>query len=249
MTKLVTVFPGNDEVGLPSHQALIVLFEEDTGRPLAIMDGTHITAVRTAATSAVASKVLARAESSTLTILGAGAQGGSHLDAFGRSFDLREIRISSREPARAEELASRHPLARAVASFEDAVRGADIVCCCTSSADPVIHRSWLTPGAHVVSVGTGVEVDPQTISAARIFVEWRGAAESPPPAGAQELQGLRGDEVTEIGEVLLGRRPGRESDDAITLFKSTGHAVEDAAAAALVYRNAAANGAGRRIAL
>jgi alanine dehydrogenase len=244
--KLVSVFPGNDHHSLPSHQGLIALFDEGNGAPLAIMDGTYITAIRTGGTAAVATGALARKEAKVLAILGAGVQGASHLETMPRVRDFEEIRIASRDGSKAAALASRHPRARAVGSFEDAVRGADVVACCTDAHEPVIRRDWLKSGVHVSSVGGtfGPEIDPLTMSAARVFVEWRGAATNPPPAGAHELQGLDADSLTEVGEVLAGTRPGRVSEDEITVYKSTGHAVEDAATARLVYDRARAEGAG-----
>jgi alanine dehydrogenase len=244
--KLVSVFPGNDEHSLPSHQGLIALFDEGNGAPLAIMDGTYITAIRTGGTAAVATGALARKDSKVLAILGAGVQGASHLETLPRVRNFDEIRIASRDGRKAAALASRHARARAVGSFEDAVRGADVVACCTDAREPVIRRDWLKPGVHVSSVGGtfGPEVDPATIAAARVFVEWRGAATNPPPAGAHELQGLDAEKLTEVGEVLAGTRPGRVSDNEITVYKSTGHAVEDAATARLVYDRARAEGAG-----
>jgi ornithine cyclodeaminase/alanine dehydrogenase-like protein (mu-crystallin family) len=133
-----------------------------------------------------------------------------------------------------------------VGSFEEAVAGADVVACCTDAREPVLEAAWLAPGAHVSSVGGtfGPELDPAVIRAGRVFVEWRGAVTSPPPAGAHDLQGLDPAAVTEIGEVLSGARPGRTSPGELTVYKSTGHAVEDAAAAALVYRRARETGTG-----
>jgi ornithine cyclodeaminase/alanine dehydrogenase-like protein (mu-crystallin family) len=242
--KLVAVFPANHERGLPSHQALIALFDEETGAPLCVMDGTVITAARTGATAAVAARALARPDARTLAILGAGVQGRSHLDAFPYMFELEEIRVASRDRRHAEALAELDPRARAVGSFEEAVRGADLVCCCTDADEPVLLRDWLEPGTHVSSVGVGREVDAATVRAASIFVEWRGAAENPPPTGSAELQGLDPSTIAEIGEVLAGANPGRRSADELTLYKSTGHAVEDAAAARLVFDRASAEGVG-----
>lgn len=232
--KLVSVFPHNHDHGLPSHQAMIVLFDPETGSPLALMDGTYITAVRTAAASAVAAQTLARPDSGILAILGAGVQGATHLEALSRVFSFQEVRITSRHTEHAHALANGHGVALAV-SFEEAVRGADIICCCTDARDPVIQRDWVRADAHVSSVGTGAEIDAQTIAGGSIFVEWRGAVKNSPPAGAIELQGMDSDAVTEIGEVLNGTRRGRTSAEQITVYKSTGHAVEDAAAARLVY--------------
>ncbi|HEY8813743.1 MAG TPA: ornithine cyclodeaminase family protein, partial [Candidatus Dormibacteraeota bacterium] len=178
-------------------------------------------------------------------------QGGSHLDTFTHVRDFKEIRVASRDHAKASELAGRHPMARVAASFEEAVRGADVVACCTDAREPVIRREWLKQGAHVSSVGGtfGPEIDPETVAAAKVFVEWRGAATNAPPAGAHDLQGIALSRITEVGEVLAGTKPGRTSDHDLTLYKSTGHAVEDAAAASLVYARALAEGAGRRLPL
>ena len=244
--KLVSVFPGNHHHGLPSHQGVIMVFDEDTGAPLALMDGTYITAIRTGGTAAVAARLLARDDASVLAILGAGVQGGSHLETFPRIRDFKEIRVASRDPDKARALAARHPSAVVVDSFEAAVRGADVIACCTDAREPIVRREWLKAGAHLSSVGGtwGPELDAATIAAGRVFVEWRGAATNPPPAGAAELQGLDAGSITEVGEVLAGTKPGRVSRDEITIYKSTGHAVEDAAAARLVYDRARAEGAG-----
>ena len=249
--KLVSVFPGNHGQGIPSHQALIALFDEKDGTPLAVMDGTYITAIRTGGTAAVATRALSRTDSSVLAILGAGVQGGSHLDTFLHVRDFKEIRVASRDHAKAAALAARHPHARVAASFEEAVRGADVVACCTDAREPVIRREWLKQGAHVSSVGGtfGPELDPETVAAGRVFVEWRGAATNAPPAGAHELQGLDASAITEVGEVLAGTMPGRTSEHDITVYKSTGHAVEDAATASLVYARALAQGAGVKLPL
>ena len=244
--KLVSVFPGNHLHGLPSHQGLIMVFDEDTGAPLALMDGTYITAIRTGGTAAVAARLLAREDASVLAILGSGVQGASHLETFPRVRDFKEIRVASRDPVKAKALAARHPRAAFVDSFDEAVRGADVVACCTDAREPILRRGWLKPGVHVSSVGGtwGPELDAATIAAGRVFVEWRGAATNAPPAGAIELQGLDPGSVTEVGEVLAGTKPGRVSRDEITIYKSTGHAIEDAAAARLVYDRAKAEGAG-----
>jgi ornithine cyclodeaminase/alanine dehydrogenase-like protein (mu-crystallin family) len=249
--KLVSVFPGNHHLGVPSHQALITLFDEKDGAPLAVMDGTYITAIRTGGAAAVAARALAREDAHVLAILGAGVQGGSHLETFKRVREFSEIRIASRDHNKASALAAQHPNARVAGSFEEAVRGADVVACCTDAREPVIRREWLKPGTHVSSVGGtfGPELDKETVASSRIFVEWRGAALNPPPAGAHELQGLDPEKLTEVGEVLAGKRPGRTTADEITVYKSTGHAVEDAATARLVYDRARAEGAGTTLAL
>ena len=249
-TKLVSVFAGNHAVGLPTHQALIALFDDQTGSPLALMDGTAITAVRTGAASAVATRALAREDARVLAVLGAGVQGRAHLDAVTRVRDFAEIRIASRTREHAEALAGELG-ATVCASFEEAVRGADVVCACTDAGEPVLRREWLTEGAHVTSVGAsgaGPELDRATVQAGLLVVESRVAFE-PYPAGAHELQGLDPEAAAELGEVLAGTRDGRTSPDQITVYKSMGHAVEDASAAGLVYRRALELGVGTEVAL
>jgi len=249
--KLVSVFPANHHHGLPSHQGLIMVFDEENGSPLAVMDGTYITAIRTGGTAAVATRVLARDDASVLAILGAGVQGASHLATFPRVRDFKEIRVASRHPDTAKALVARYPQAVFAESFEAAVNGADVVACCTDAREPILRREWIKPGAHVSSVGGtfGPELDAATIAAGRVFVEWRGAATNPPPAGAFELQGLDVADLTEVGEVLAGTRPGRQSREETTIYKSTGHAIEDAAAARLVYDQAKAEGVGITLSL
>ncbi len=263
-SKLVTVFPGNDDGEHPSHQGLIVLFDERRGAPLAVMDGIRITALRTAAATAVATRHLARDDASVLAILGAGVQGRAHLETVPRVRALREVRVASRTPAHARALAREAPSLLAGSAgdgsapevvacetFEEAVRGADIVCACTDAHHPVIEFDWLAPGAHVNSVGgsAGRELDAATVYRGRLFVEWRGAVTSAPPAGAGELQGLDPDTAVELGELLAGGRSGRGSDREITVYKSTGHAVEDVAAARLVYERALRAGLGTTVSI
>jgi alanine dehydrogenase len=247
--KLVTVFDENGKLGLHSHQALIMLFDPETGVGLAMMDGTYITAVRTAGAAAVAAVALARPESTTLAILGSGVQARTHLDAFTRCFDLAEIRVAARNLVGAQEVADSRPVGRVCASFEEAVRGADIVCCCTNAMEPILRREWLAPGSHVSSVGRGAELDAETVAAGTVFVEWLGAVTNPPTAGAAELQGIDPATVTEVGAVLAKTARGRVSPEQITVYKSTGHAVEDAAAAALVYARALSEQVGARVRL
>lgn len=250
--KLVSLFPENDAAGLPSHQALIVLFDPAVGSPVAIMDGTRITAIRTAGAAALSVRLLARPEARVLAIIGGGVQGHAHLEIFPRVRAFSEIRIASRSAESARKLAASDSRAHAVESFEDAVRGADVIALCTHSPAPVIEREWVSPGAHVTSVGYSAphgELDRAIAEAANLFVESRAAAFLPPPAGCMELAGMDPDRATEIGEVLLGKRPGRRSPEEITVYKSMGHAVEDLVAAALVYREAAARGAGSSVEL
>jgi ornithine cyclodeaminase/alanine dehydrogenase-like protein (mu-crystallin family) len=245
--KLVTGFPNNHLLGLPSHQALIALFDPATGSPVAVMDGTRITAIRTAGAAALSARRLARKDARVLAILGAGVQGHAHLEILPRVRDFEEIRISSRTPESAQRMAELDPRAHAVSNGEAAVRGADVVALCTSSVDPVIQRSWVSPGTHVSSVGfapPGGELDRQLAERGALFVESRAVAFQPAPVGCMELVGMDAGQATEIGEVLLGTRPGRRSREEITVYKSMGHAVEDLAAAGLVYRAAVAKGAG-----
>lgn len=248
--KLVTVFPHNDAAGLPSHQALIALFDPATGSPVAIMDGTRITAIRTAGGAAVSVRHLSREDAGVLAILGAGVQGHAHLEIMPRVRRFAEIRVASRTMESARRLAALDPRAHAVESFEAAVRGADVVAMCTHSGEPVIRREWVGPGTHVTSIGFAApsgELDRGLVEAAHLFVESRATAFLPPPAGCMELAGMDPNTATEIGEMLLGTRPGRRSHDEITVYKSMGHAVEDLAAASLVYREAVASGAGSTI--
>ncbi|HEY7149523.1 MAG TPA: ornithine cyclodeaminase family protein [Gaiellaceae bacterium] len=236
-TKLVSVFAENRD--LPTHQATISLFDEESGRPLALMDGTEITAVRTGAASAVSTRALARPDAHVLAVLGAGVQGRSHITAARRVRDFEEIRVASRSREHAEALADEAG-GVAAGSFEEAVRDADVVCACTDASEPVLSADWLAPGTHVTSVGAsreGPELDRATVIAGLLVVESRVAFE-PYPAGAHELQGLDPGSAVELGEVLAGAREGRSSADEITVYKSMGHAVEDAAAAGLVYRRA-----------
>lgn len=245
--KLVSVFHGNARDGLPTHQALVTLFDPQTGSPLALMDGTAITALRTAGAAALSTRLLAREDARVLTIIGAGAQGHAHLTMLPRVRSFAEIRIVSRDSVRAEELAALDARAHVATSAEEAVRGADVVCLCTSAGQPVIAAEWVAPGTHVTSVGyapPGGELDPSLIARGWLYVETR-AAFALPPAGCAELSGMDPSSGTELGTVLLGQAEGRHSADAITVYKAMGHAVEDLAAASLVYRRAREQGVGR----
>jgi ornithine cyclodeaminase/alanine dehydrogenase-like protein (mu-crystallin family) len=249
-TKLVSVFAGNHEVGLPSHQATIALFDDATGKPLALMDGTEITAVRTGAASAVATRALARPDARVLAVLGAGVQARSHIDAATRVREFAEVRVASRSAEHARALADEVG-GTAWASFEEAVAGADVVCACTDAGQPIFSTESLEPGMHVTSVGAsrdGPELDPAVMGRGLLAVESRIAFE-PYPAGAHELQGLDPSDAVELGEILAGTREGRTSPEQITIYKSMGHAVEDAAAAGLVYRRALEDGVGTDVEL
>ena len=249
--KLVSVFPGNLALGLPSHQALICLVDPATGTPTTLMDGTHITALRTAAAAALSARLLAREDARVLAIVGAGVQGAAHLAMLSRVRDLDEVRITSRTAVHAEALAATDSRARAVDGVEEAVAGADLIALCTHAGEPVLRLEWLAPGAHVTSVGFAPprgELDRAVAERGSLVVESRTAF-APPPAGCFELQGLDPASAAEIGEVLSGARPSRQSREELTVYKSMGHAVEDLAAARLVDERARREGTGRFVAL
>ncbi len=264
MSKLVSLFPHNAGAGLPTHQAVIVTFDPRTGQPAALLDGTAITAMRTGACSALSARLLARADAMVLAILGTGVQARSHARAMCRVRPIRQVRVAGRDPAKAAALAGELAGAldaevRAVSSYREALDGADIACATTHTINPVIRRSWLTPGVHVTSVGynrAGREVDDATVADALVCVESRNAALAPFPAGSNDLlMPIRDGVITadhvhaELGEIVAGRKPGRTSPEQITLYKSVGVAVQDAAAAALVLAAAHMQGIGEEIEL
>jgi len=230
--KLVAFYPNNQ--GIPSHHAMILLFKPETGEPLVTMDGRLITEMRTAAVSAVATRLLARPEASVLGILGSGVQARSHLAALRLVRTIREVRVWS--PRNAAAFA-REFAVRAVPTAEEAVRGSDIVVVATSSQTPVLSGAWLAPGTHINAVGaprpTWRELDDDALRKARLYVEQREAAtrESGDVIAAGKI-------FAEIGEVVAGSKPGRQSADEITLYKSVGVAVQDIVSAELVYRKA-----------
>jgi ornithine cyclodeaminase/alanine dehydrogenase-like protein (mu-crystallin family) len=260
--KLVSVFPQNERRGLPSHQAVILVFDAWTGAPLAMMEGGYITAVRTAGGSALATRLLARPESSVLTIIGTGVEARAHARAIPRVRTIREIRIVGRTLQKAEALSAEIASAggirpRAFVSSVEAAQGADIICATTHAAEPVVLGRWLAPGMHVNSVGfntAGKEVDGAAIVKSLLVVESRGVALAPPPAGANEISWAIRDGLisaqhihAEVGELVSGSRPGRTSPDQITLYKSVGVAVQDAAAANLVLQAARARRMGKEV--
>jgi alanine dehydrogenase len=245
--KLVSVFEGNHDLGIPSHHAVIVLFDSQTGVARAILDGTYLTALRTAGGAALSARLLAREDAKILTIIGAGVEGETHLTLVPTVRPFQEIQIASRTFEHAQKLASLDPRARAVESIEEAVRSADVLCLCTSSAVPILDMDWLRAGVHVTSVGynpPGGELPREINRSARVFVETRQAFE-PPPVGSSELVGIKPQDGSELGEVLLNLRPGRRSDGETTIYKSMGHAMEDMIAANMVYRRALAAGMGK----
>jgi ornithine cyclodeaminase/alanine dehydrogenase-like protein (mu-crystallin family) len=249
--KLVTVFHENEHLNLPSHQATITLFDSNTGTPIAFMDGEHITAMRTAAGAILSVKHLARANSKSIAIIGAGVLGHAHLKMIGTLVGIEEILVASRNFAHAQSLAAHDSRARAVDSIQQAVSQSDIVCLCTSSLEPVIQKEWLKEGTHISSVGyrpPGGELPRDLIESSRIFVESKVAFNAP-PVGCSELQGLSPESGTELGEVLLKQKPGRTSEKEATVYKSMGHAMEDLVAANLVYQKAIKAGIGKMIEL
>jgi ornithine cyclodeaminase len=247
--KLVTLFEGNAGTELPTHQAAIAVFDPKRGSMVALMDGTWITAARTAAGSALSTRVLAREDAHVLTIVGTGVQARSHAWALPHARNFDEVRVVGRDRAKADAVAADFG-ARAFDSVEEAIAGADVVCATTSSSEPVVRRAWLAPGAHVTSVGqsSGRELDEQTVLDALVIVDSR-AALKPFPVGANDLSMLGDEDVHELGEVIAGEAPSRTAADQLTLYKSVGNAAMDAAAAALVLRAARERGLGQEIEL
>jgi len=235
--KEVCVFPGNPARGLDTHLGAVLLHSGETGELLAIVNAAAVTAIRTAAVSAVATRLLAREDASVLAILGAGVQARSHAKAIPLVRNIKEVRMYSRSTG---------------GSAEDAVRGADIIVTATSSKEPVVKREWVSEGAHINAVGSSIasarELDGATVAAASLFVDRR---ESTVNESGDYLFALREGAIggpehirAEIGELLTGRAEGRKSADEITLFKSLGLAVEDLAAAAFLYDKARRLGRG-----
>jgi ornithine cyclodeaminase/alanine dehydrogenase-like protein (mu-crystallin family) len=230
--KLVTFYPNNQ--GIPTHHAMILLFRPENGEPLVTMDGRLITEMRTAAVSAVATDLLARREVGTLAILGSGVQAQSHLEALRLVRQFREVRVWS--PRHASEFAKRFNLSRATTAA-DAVRGADVIAVATSATTPILRGEWLSPGTHINAIGATRpnwrELDDEVLRRARIYVESFEAA-------SKESGDIiaAGKDLIELGEALAGRKPGRASENEITLYKSVGVAIEDVVAAQLVYQRA-----------
>jgi len=249
--KIVNIFEGNVAKSVPSHLATINLYDPATGLPVCVMDGTYITAVRTSGSAVVSVRALARPDAKVATVVGAGVQGHQHLTLLPLVRDFAELRIVSKHFADAEELARRHPRARAYADAEEAVRGSDVVCLATHAYEPVIDAAWVRPGTHVSSVGVAPprgEFPTALAHKGRLYVESKDAFE-PFPVGCAELAGLAADAGTELGDMLLGRAPGRTHDDEITIYKGMGIAMEDMVAADLAFRSARRLGKGTKILL
>jgi ornithine cyclodeaminase/alanine dehydrogenase-like protein (mu-crystallin family) len=257
--KIITVFPGNLDTPFDSHIGAVLLFDARHGRLLAIADASSITAIRTAAVSGLATRLLARQDAHELAILGAGVLALPHLDAIRAVRPVTCVRVWSRSGVRAHEWAERVRSERDLGGVdlvvydraEDAVRGADVVCTVTSARAPVLHGDWLAEGAHVNAVGASMrdarELDTAAVARARLFVDRRESARAeagdfliPRAEGAIDDAHIQG----ELGELVLGAIPGRRDDREITLFKSLGLAVEDVAALAFVHARARAAGRG-----
>ena len=248
--KVICIVPDNPRRGLDPHQGTVTLLDGETGQPVAIFDASPITAIRTAACSALATRVLARPDARVLAVVGAGHQARAHLRVLPAVLPLAEVRVVSRRPQRARALAAETG-ARLFASVEEAVRGADVVVTATTAREPVLARAWLKEGAHVNAVGACFpdcrELDAATVADCALFVDRRESAER--EAGDYLLALAEGaigkDHIrAELGEVLAGRAPGRASPTEITVFESLGIAVEDLYAAEYVLRRAEEEGRG-----
>jgi len=244
--KIVNVFEGNLEVGMPSHLALVNLFDPNTGATSCVMDGTYLTGIRTAASAVLSARLLSRSESRIATVIGAGVQGLEHVRLLPLVRDFERINVCSLRLEDAQKLAAQSEIARATADAEAAVRESDIVCLATHSPMPVIRSEWVKRGAHVSSVGyypPHGELPKDLASKHRLFVETLDAFQ-PTPVGCSELAGLDASTGTTLGAVALGRKPGRLSDGDITVYKAMGVAMEDMVAANLAYQKAAREGGG-----
>jgi ornithine cyclodeaminase/alanine dehydrogenase-like protein (mu-crystallin family) len=249
--KAINVIPDNPrQRGLDAHQGGVLLSDGESGEPVAFLNASAITEIRTAAVSGVATRALAREDSRELAILGAGVQARSHLEAMRAVRQFERVRIYSPTAANARRLAE-HGDADAVDSAEEAVRGADVVVTATSSPDPVLERGWLKSGVHINAVGACLphmrELDTRTVADAAFFTDRRESAEN--EAGDFVLARSEGaigpgHIRAELGEIVARMAPGRSSDGEITIFESLGLAVEDLAAADHVVRRARAEGAG-----
>ena len=254
--KAICVFPENPAKGKDAHQGAVMLFSRETGEMLALMNASEITAIRTAAVSAVATRLLAREEAQELAIIGAGVQARTHLLALGAVRPIKRARVACRSIEHAEQLARemQPKLSFAIEPVwtnEEAVRDADLIVTATSSLEPVINRDWIAPGAHVNAIGThspnSREIDSATMAAARIFTDRRESVLN--EAGDYLLAAKEGlvtpeSVLGEIGELLIGTKTGRTSASEITLFKSLGLAIEDVTSADYLYHKARAQNAG-----
>lgn len=259
--KVITIFPGNAGSEFDSHPGVVMLFDTEHGQPLAIMDASEITAIRTAAVSGLATRLLAREDAADLALLGSGTQARTHLDAMLAVRPIRHVRVWSRTPeharAFAESATRRLNLqVEAVDTARDAVDGADLICTTTASPEPVLLGDWLAPGAHINAVGSSIattrELDTAAVVRARLYADRRESTLN--EAGdflIPRREGAIGDDhiQAELGELLLGTATGRTASDQITLFKSLGIAIEDVAAARHIYVKAQQQHAGTMVEL
>jgi alanine dehydrogenase len=259
--KVISVFPGNTTTEYDSHQGVILLFETVNGRLLAIVDATSVTAIRTAAASGAATKILAREDANDLAILGSGVQAKTHLEAMLVSRNIRNVRVWSPTKDHLREFvqreSKRHGIEiKAANSPEETIRGADLICTATSAKEPIVDFDWLAPGAHINAVGaclpTTRELDSNTIVRSRLYVDRLESALNeagdfliPKKEGLIDENHIQG----EIGEILIGRKKGRTSRDEITIFKSLGIAVEDLASANFLYEQASSKNVGTEVEL
>lgn len=254
--KAICVFPENPAKGKDAHQGAVMLFNRESGELMALMNASEITATRTAAVSAVATRLLAREDAHQLAIIGAGVQARTHLAALDAVRSIKQARVACRNIDHAQQLVREmqprfsFPIA-AVKTNEEAVRGADLIVTATSSQEPVINKAWISPGAHVNAIGTHSpgtrEIDSATMAAARIFTDRRESAlnESGDYLLAAKEGLINADNILgEIGELLIGTKQGRTSVDEITLFKSLGLAIEDVACAEYLYQKALSQNSG-----
>jgi len=242
--KIVNVFEGNLDQGLPNHLAMINLFAPDTGATTCVMDGTYITGIRTAAAAVLSTRLLSRPGSSVATIVGAGVQAREHLRMLPLVRQFERINVCSLVDDHAVRLAAECEEAVARADLDAAIRESDVVCLATHSPTSVIDPSWVQPGTHVSSVGyypPNGELPPDLARDNQLFVEHLDALR-PPPVGCAELSDLDGSAVTTLGDVLTGRAPGRTDTDAITVYKAMGIGMEDLVAANLAYDRAVREG-------
>jgi ornithine cyclodeaminase len=252
--KAICVTPGNPAVGKDAHQGGVLLFDVSTGEPRALVNASAVTEIRTAATSAVATDLLARPGAAELAIIGTGVQGRAHAHAIAATRDLTGIRLAGRDLARTRTLAAEltGQLDVLVSAYDDvpaAVAGADIVVTATTATEPVLRREWLAPGAHVNAVGaytpTTRELDTATMAEAAVFADSRESVSS--EAGdflIAKREGADNPVRAELGELITGTATGRADDDELTVFESLGLAAEDLAAASFLYEKAARLGAG-----
>ncbi|MDP9878003.1 ornithine cyclodeaminase [Variovorax boronicumulans] len=248
--KEMVVTPANAARGLDPLQGVVVLHDGEDGRVLAIADAPALTTLRTAATTALATRTFARSDARTVAVIGTGAQGGTHIAALRTILPFAHIRLWGRTPERAAALA-RSTGCEAMPSIEAAVRDADVVCTVTAAIDPFLRPEWLKPGCHVNAVGSSTpaacEIEPALMAKASLFVDRRDAAlaESGDVRRALAAGAIGEDHIrAELGDVLCGRHPGRRSDSEITLYKSLGFGALDLAALELAIDNAQARGLG-----